>query len=131
MLVLSAAPVIRRGRTQVNASAVYDMRKIIFPRRDKIKPEPASRAPTCGIFALDGSRAYGEGAAPPILRHVLSRTVETGFTSLRRAFMPGDKADVVMFGPKAIIEDALTKAGLQLHKAWAAPDQEAFIASSA
>src|SRR3954468_10731629 len=41
--------------------------------------------------------------------------------------MPGDKADVVMFGPKPIIEEALTKAGLNLHKAWAAPDQEAFI----
>jgi lactate dehydrogenase-like 2-hydroxyacid dehydrogenase len=45
--------------------------------------------------------------------------------------MPGDKADVVMFGPKPIIEEALTKAGLQLHKAWAAPDQDAFIASIA
>ena len=45
--------------------------------------------------------------------------------------MPGDKADVVMFGPKPIIEDALTKAGLQVHKAWAAPDQEAFIVSIA
>src|SRR5207302_5401840 len=56
---------------------------------------------------------------------------ETEFNSSRRAFMPGDKADVVMFGPKPIIEDALTKAGLQLHKAWAAKDQEAFIASIA
>jgi len=45
--------------------------------------------------------------------------------------MPGDKADVVMFGAKPIIEEALTKAGLQLHKAWAAPDQDAFIASIA
>jgi lactate dehydrogenase-like 2-hydroxyacid dehydrogenase len=45
--------------------------------------------------------------------------------------MPGDKADVVMFSPKPIIEEALTKAGLQLHKAWAAPDQDAFIASIA
>jgi len=45
--------------------------------------------------------------------------------------MPGDKADVVMFGPKPIIEEALTKAGFQLHKAWAAPDQDAFIASIA
>jgi lactate dehydrogenase-like 2-hydroxyacid dehydrogenase len=45
--------------------------------------------------------------------------------------MPGDKADVVMFGPKPIIEDALTKAGFQLHKAWAAPDQDTFIASIA
>ena len=45
--------------------------------------------------------------------------------------MPGDNADVVMFGPKPIIEDALTKAGFNLHKAWAAPDQEAFISSIA
>ena len=45
--------------------------------------------------------------------------------------MPGDKADAVMFGPKPIIEEALTKAGFQLHKAWAAPDQDAFIASIA
>src|SRR5256714_6449902 len=45
--------------------------------------------------------------------------------------MTGDKADWVMFGPKPIIEDALTKAGLHLHKAWAAKDQEAFIASIA
>jgi len=45
--------------------------------------------------------------------------------------MPGDKADVVMFGPKPIIEDALVKAGFNLHKAWAAPDQEAFINSIA
>src|SRR5947207_297726 len=45
--------------------------------------------------------------------------------------MPGDKADVVMFGPKPIIEDALITAGFTLHKAWAAPDQEAFIASIA
>jgi len=45
--------------------------------------------------------------------------------------MPGDKADVVMFGPKPIIEEALTKAGFPLHKAWAAPDQDAFIAEIA
>lgn len=45
--------------------------------------------------------------------------------------MPGDKADVAMFGPKPIIEEALTSAGLQLHKVWAAPDQDAFIASIA
>jgi lactate dehydrogenase-like 2-hydroxyacid dehydrogenase len=45
--------------------------------------------------------------------------------------MPGDTADVVMFGAKPIIEEALTKAGFQLHKAWAAPDQDAFIASIA
>jgi lactate dehydrogenase-like 2-hydroxyacid dehydrogenase len=46
--------------------------------------------------------------------------------------MPGDTADVVMFGPKPIIEEALTKApGLRLQKAFAAPDQEAFLASIA
>jgi lactate dehydrogenase-like 2-hydroxyacid dehydrogenase len=45
--------------------------------------------------------------------------------------MPGEKADVVMFGPKPIIEDALTKAGFTLHRAFAAPDQEAFISSIA
>jgi len=45
--------------------------------------------------------------------------------------MPGDKADVVMFGPKPIIEDALEKAGFILHRAFAAPDQEAFIGSIA
>jgi lactate dehydrogenase-like 2-hydroxyacid dehydrogenase len=45
--------------------------------------------------------------------------------------MPGDKADVVMFGPKPIIEEALTEAGFPLHKAWAAPDQDAFIAAIA
>jgi len=43
--------------------------------------------------------------------------------------MPGDKADVVMFGPKPIIEDVLSKApGLQLHKTWAAPDHDAYVA---
>jgi lactate dehydrogenase-like 2-hydroxyacid dehydrogenase len=41
--------------------------------------------------------------------------------------MPGDKADVVMFGPKPIIEDALEKAGFPLHRAFAAADQEALI----
>ena len=41
--------------------------------------------------------------------------------------MAGQKADVVMLGPKPIIEEALTKAGLTLHRAFAAPDQEAFI----
>ncbi|MEN3376137.1 MAG: hypothetical protein V7604_1492 [Hyphomicrobiales bacterium] len=42
--------------------------------------------------------------------------------------MPGDKADVVMFGPKPIIEETLAKAPmLQLHKVWAAPDHEAFV----
>jgi lactate dehydrogenase-like 2-hydroxyacid dehydrogenase len=45
--------------------------------------------------------------------------------------MPGDKADVVMFGPKPIIEDALTKAGHALHRAFAAPDADAFINSIA
>jgi hypothetical protein len=45
--------------------------------------------------------------------------------------MPGDKADVVMFGPKPIIEDALEKGGFTLHRAFAAPDQEAFISSIA
>jgi lactate dehydrogenase-like 2-hydroxyacid dehydrogenase len=45
--------------------------------------------------------------------------------------MPGDKADVVMFGPKPIIEDALTKAGHPLHRAFAAPDPDAFINSIA
>ena len=45
--------------------------------------------------------------------------------------MPGDKADVVMFGPKPIIEEALTKAGHPLHRAFAAPDHEAFITSIA
>ena len=45
--------------------------------------------------------------------------------------MPGEPADVVMFGPKPIIEEALTKAGLRLHKAWAAPDQDAAIAAVA
>src|SRR3954469_24999576 len=41
--------------------------------------------------------------------------------------MPGDKADGVMVGPKPIIEDALEKAGLTLHRAFAASDQDAFI----
>jgi lactate dehydrogenase-like 2-hydroxyacid dehydrogenase len=41
--------------------------------------------------------------------------------------MAGEKADVVMFGPKPIIEDALEKAGVTLHRAFAAADQEAFI----
>lgn len=45
--------------------------------------------------------------------------------------MAGEKADVVMFGPKPIIEDALVKGGMVLHKAWAAADQDAFIASIA
>jgi lactate dehydrogenase-like 2-hydroxyacid dehydrogenase len=45
--------------------------------------------------------------------------------------MPGDKADVVMFGPKPIIEDALEKAGFTVHRAFAASDQEGFINSVA
>jgi lactate dehydrogenase-like 2-hydroxyacid dehydrogenase len=45
--------------------------------------------------------------------------------------MAGEKADVVMFGPKPIIEEALVKGGLQLHKAFAAPDKEAFISEIA
>src|SRR3954451_17304744 len=45
--------------------------------------------------------------------------------------MPGDQADVVMFGPKPIIEEALTKAGHNLHRGFAAPDQEGFINSIA
>ena len=45
--------------------------------------------------------------------------------------MAGEKADVVMFGPKPIIEEALIKGGMVVHQAWAAPDQDAFIASIA
>jgi lactate dehydrogenase-like 2-hydroxyacid dehydrogenase len=46
--------------------------------------------------------------------------------------MAGEKADVVMFGPKPIIEESLSSAsGLQLHKAWAADDHDAFVASIA
>jgi len=46
--------------------------------------------------------------------------------------MPGDKADVAMFGPKPIIEEVLSKApGVQLHKTWAAPDHDAFVAKIA
>jgi len=42
--------------------------------------------------------------------------------------MPGETADVVMFGPKPIIEEVLSKApNLRLHRAFAAPDQDAFI----
>jgi lactate dehydrogenase-like 2-hydroxyacid dehydrogenase len=41
--------------------------------------------------------------------------------------MSGDKADVVMFGPKPIIEDALEKAGFTVHRAFAARDQDSFI----
>ena len=43
--------------------------------------------------------------------------------------MPGEKADVVMFGPKPIIEEVLSKApGVQLHKAWAEADHDAYVA---
>jgi lactate dehydrogenase-like 2-hydroxyacid dehydrogenase len=46
--------------------------------------------------------------------------------------MAGDKADVVMFGPKPIIEEVLSKApGVQLHKTWEASDQDAFVAKIA
>jgi lactate dehydrogenase-like 2-hydroxyacid dehydrogenase len=46
--------------------------------------------------------------------------------------MAGETADVVMFGPKPIIEDALTRApGIALHKAWTAADHETFIATIA
>ena len=42
--------------------------------------------------------------------------------------MSGETADVVMFGPKPIIEEVLSKApNLRLHRAFAAPDQDAFI----
>jgi lactate dehydrogenase-like 2-hydroxyacid dehydrogenase len=36
-------------------------------------------------------------------------------------------ADVVMFGPKPIIVEALTKAGFTVHKAFEAPDKDAFL----
>jgi lactate dehydrogenase-like 2-hydroxyacid dehydrogenase len=46
--------------------------------------------------------------------------------------MPGDKADVAMFAEKQIIQECIEKTpGLQLHKIWAAPDHEAFLASIA
>jgi lactate dehydrogenase-like 2-hydroxyacid dehydrogenase len=46
--------------------------------------------------------------------------------------MSGDTADVVMFGPKPIIEEALSKApNLRLHRAFATPDTEAFVAKIA
>src|ERR1051325_4214330 len=45
------------------------------------------------------------------------------FTLPRRLYMSGEPADVVMFGPKPIIEEALSKApNLRLHRAFAAPD---------
>ena len=46
--------------------------------------------------------------------------------------MPGERADVAMFGAKPIIEEALSKAPhLNLHKVWAAPDPEGFAAKIA
>ena len=36
-----------------------------------------------------------------------------------------------MFGPKPIIEEALTKSGFTVHKAFAAPDKEAFLSKAA
>jgi lactate dehydrogenase-like 2-hydroxyacid dehydrogenase len=46
--------------------------------------------------------------------------------------MAGEKADVVMFAPKPIIEETLSKAsGLHLHKTWAAGDHDTFVASIA
>jgi lactate dehydrogenase-like 2-hydroxyacid dehydrogenase len=46
--------------------------------------------------------------------------------------MAGETADVVMFGPKPIIEEAIAKApGLTLHRAWTATDHDAFVASVA
>lgn len=41
--------------------------------------------------------------------------------------MAGAAADVVMFAPKPIIEESLSKGGFTLHKVWAAPDHDAFI----
>jgi lactate dehydrogenase-like 2-hydroxyacid dehydrogenase len=46
--------------------------------------------------------------------------------------MAGEKADVVMFAPKPIIEESLSNApGLHLHKVWAAPDHDKLVASIA
>ena len=46
--------------------------------------------------------------------------------------MAGEKADVLMLGPKPAVEEGLGKAaGITLHKAWEAPDREAFLASVA
>ena len=42
--------------------------------------------------------------------------------------MSGEPADVVMFGPKPIIEEVLSKApNVRLHRAFAAPDKDKFI----
>ena len=46
--------------------------------------------------------------------------------------MSGEKADVLMLGPKPIIEEGLAKAAmLTVHKPWEAPDREAYINSIA
>jgi lactate dehydrogenase-like 2-hydroxyacid dehydrogenase len=46
--------------------------------------------------------------------------------------MAGETADIVMFGPKPIIEDILSKApGIALHRAFAALDRDAFLAKIA
>jgi lactate dehydrogenase-like 2-hydroxyacid dehydrogenase len=46
--------------------------------------------------------------------------------------MSGEAADVLMFGPKPIIEEVLSKApNVRLHRAFAAPDPEAFVAKIA
>ncbi len=46
--------------------------------------------------------------------------------------MAGEKADVLMLGPKPAVEEGLGKAaGITLHKAWEAPDREAFLNSVA
>src|SRR4051812_23375310 len=86
------------------------------------RPGPDRRV---DIFALDASAAELDSASPPELRPCRGKRDW-------RPVMPGDKADVVMFGPKPIIEEGLSKAPmLQLHKVWAAPDHEALVASIA
>jgi lactate dehydrogenase-like 2-hydroxyacid dehydrogenase len=46
--------------------------------------------------------------------------------------MAGEKADVLMLGPKPIIEEGLAKAPmLQLHRLWQVPDREAYLAGIA
>ena len=122
MLVLSAVPVIDRGPAEVNARPARPRRN--HPPDAWARSSAKDRAAQC-ISRLTAPAA-DEDCAPP---SVACRG-ETNFHRGER-FMAGETADVVMFGPKPIIEEALTKAGLQLHKAWAAPDQEAFIASIA
>src|ERR1700730_6268594 len=100
-----------------------------FPVREQGQAVPAEGGPEpdrrVRIFALDASSAERDSAVPPKLRPCRG-------TRDWRPVMPGDKADVVMFGPKPIIEECLSKAPmLQLHKAWAAPDHEAFVAAIA